>query len=144
MTHTFFRYGTFRILAALSIAAWVGLVAEQAAFGQAKTVSAGVYTAAQADRGQKQYEAACAACHELSQWSGNDFLATWGGKSVHDLFDQVKTTMPQDNPGSLKPQQYADILSYFFKLNKFPAGEAELKGDADALKGILIDKRAAK
>ena len=144
MTHTFFRYTTFRMLAAASVAAWVGLVAEQAAFGQAKTVSAGVYTTAQADRGQKQYEETCAACHETSQFTGNDFFAGWGGKSVHDLFEKVTTTMPEDNPGSLKPQQYADILSYFFKLNKFPAGEAELKGEPEALKGVLIDKKAGK
>lgn len=137
MKHTWFRYSAFAAIAVL----WMGLVAERAAYGQAKTVSAGVYTAAQADRGQKQYEDTCAACHETSQFTGNDFAASWGGKPLFDLFDKVKTTMPEDNPGSLKPQQYADIISYFLKLNKFPAGQAELKGDAESLKGVLIDKK---
>ena len=72
---------------------------------------------------------------------GNDFAGNWGGKSVGDLFEKVKTTMPEDNPGSLKPQQYADIIAYFLKLNEFPVGTAELKGEAEALKGILIDKK---
>ena len=129
------------MLVAASAVVWLGLVAERTAFGQAKTVSAGVYTAAQADRGQMQYEETCAACHETSQFTGNDFAGSWGGKSLFDLFDKVKTTMPEDNPGSLKPQQYADIIGYFLKLNKFPAGETELKGDAEALKGILIDTK---
>ena len=141
MKHIFFRYSAFRMLVAASALVWMGLVAEQAAFGQPANVSAGVYTAAQADRGQKQYEATCAACHETSQFTGNDFAAGWGGKALFELFDKVKTTMPEDNPGSLKPQQYADIISYFLKLNKFPAGETELKGDAEVMKGMLIDKK---
>ena len=141
MKHTFFRYSAIQMLVAASAVVWMGLVAEQAAFGQAKAVSDGVYTAAQADRGQKQYEATCAACHETSQFVGDDFSASWGGKPLFDLFDKVKTTMPEDNPGSLKPQQYADIISYFLKLNKFPAGQTELKGEAESLKGVLIDKK---
>ena len=141
MVQTFFRRNVFRLVAVATVATWAGLVADQAVFGQAKAVSEGVYTAAQADRGQKQYEATCAGCHETSQFMGNDFAASWGGKPVHDLFDKVKTTMPEDNPGSLKPQQYADILAYFFRLNKFATGSAELKGDPAELKGILIDKK---
>ena len=140
MTHTLFRPSGFRLLAAAAAVVWMGTFAGQAA-GQGKSTSDGIYTAAQAERGQKQYEATCAACHETSQFTSNDFLASWGGKSVHDLYDQVKTTMPQDNPGSLKPQQYADVIAYFFKLNKFPAGQTELKGDPDALKELLIEKK---
>ena len=128
-------------MVATATVAWVGLVAAQAASGQAaKTAADGIYTAAQADRGQKQYEATCASCHETSQFTGNDFYASWGGKPVHDLYDKMKTTMPEDDPGSLKPQQYADIVAYFLKLNKLPAGETELKGDPAALKGLMIQK----
>jgi mono/diheme cytochrome c family protein len=141
MLQTFIRRNVFRLLAAATATVWVGLVADQAVLGQAKAVSEGVYTAAQADRGQKQFEATCASCHDTMAFMGNDFAGNWGGKPVGDLFEKVKTTMPEDNPGSLKPQQYADIIAYFLKLNEFPAGQTELKGDAESMKGLLIDKK---
>ncbi len=50
---------------------------------------------------------------------GNDFAGNWGGKPVADLFEKIKTTMPEDNPGSLKPQQYADIMAYFLSSISF-------------------------
>ena len=76
-----------------------------------------------------------------SIWTGGDFMKTWTGKSMGELFKQVSSTMPEDNPGSLKAQQYADVLAYFLKLNEFPAGTEELKGSAEALNGIKIDKK---
>jgi hypothetical protein len=54
----------------------------------------------------------------------------------------MSTTMPQDNPGSLAPQEYADILAFFFQLNGFPSGSRELPGDQDALGAIMIEKPA--
>jgi hypothetical protein len=52
----------------------------------------------------------------------------------------MSTTMPEDNPGSLKPQQYADVVAYFLKLNGYPAGKTELTGP-EALKTIKLDKK---
>jgi hypothetical protein len=49
--------------------------------------------------------------------------------------------MPEDNPGSLKPQQYADIVSFFLQLNGYPAGETELPVGAAALKSIQMEPR---
>ena len=48
--------------------------------------------------------------------------------------------MPADGPESLKPQEYADIVTYLFSVNKFPAGETELPTDAAALEAIRITK----
>ncbi|HXG89203.1 MAG TPA: cytochrome c [Vicinamibacterales bacterium] len=100
-----------------------------------------VYTAAQADRGQTIFKQSCTGCHETTRFTGADFMTAWYGKPMHSLFEVMSTTMPEDNPGSLKPQQYADVLAYFLRLNKFPAGQVELKGSADAMKGIKIDKK---
>jgi len=50
--------------------------------------------------------------------------------------------MPEDNPGSLQPQQYADILAMFLRLNEYPVGSDELKGTPEAMKAINFDKRA--
>ena len=47
--------------------------------------------------------------------------------------------MPEDNPGSLNAQQYADVMAFFLQLNKFPTGSDELKGDADVLAQIGVE-----
>ena len=138
---TVFGRAIVHFVAAAIALVWVGLFAGAAVSGQGKNASDGVYTAAQADRGQKTYEETCAPCHETSQFTSNDFFANWGGKPLFELFDKVKTTMPEDNPGTLKPQQYADLIAYYLKLNEFAAGQTELKGDAEALKGVTLDKK---
>ena len=121
---------------------FVTIAAPFSVAGQApKTVNDSVYTAAQATRGQEVFEATCTACHDAGRFTGGDFMKTWTGKSMGELFKQVSSTMPEDNPGSLKAQQYADVLAYFLKLNEFPAGTEELKGSAEALNGIKIDKK---
>ena len=40
----------------------------------------------------------------------------------------------------LNPQQTSDLIAYIFKLNKFPAGSADLEKDQAALKSIKIRK----
>ena len=62
------------------------------------------------------------------------------GSPVAELFEFMRTSMPEDNPGALKPGQYADILAYFFSLRGLPAGDAELVSDVALLREIQIDK----
>ena len=47
--------------------------------------------------------------------------------------------MPANNPGHLTRQQDADILTWIFAFNKFPAGTAELPTQGESLKQIRID-----
>ena len=111
-----------------------------------RSVSNGVYTADQAKRGQAVYTTACAKCHlddlsggrDAPPLAGADFVSGWRTKTVGDLYDEVKATMPFDNPGSLTPEQYADILAYMFSANKFPTGDKELEHDLAPLKQIRI------
>jgi hypothetical protein len=49
--------------------------------------------------------------------------------------------MPEDNPGSLKPQEYGDVIAFFLSLNAFPTGDADLQGYAAAMANILIEKK---
>lgn len=108
----------------------------------AKSVNDGAYTAAQADRGEAVFTNTCTACHDTSRFTGAEFLTVWVGRPIHELFDTVRTTMPEDAPGTLKPQQYADVIAYFLELNGYPAGKEELPTDAAVLKGIKFDKKA--
>jgi mono/diheme cytochrome c family protein len=119
--------------AVLAAAAWVNLVSAQGTLA-----SSGVYTSAQADRGMSIYDGQCASCHELSRFKGKDFASAWTDKPLTDLHVAVKS-MPMDNPGSLNPQEYADILAYFLSINGYPAGQAELKGDDAAIGAVKVD-----
>jgi mono/diheme cytochrome c family protein len=111
--------------------------------GQAptKTTNDGVYTAAQAERGKKTFADKCTACHEPSRFSGATFHEVWDGKVMKEIWDIASGTMPEDNPGSLKQQEYGDILAYFLSLNEYPAGETELAGNAAAMANIKIEPK---
>ena len=108
------------------------------------TVWDGVYTAEQAERGAQPYLENCATCHGEDLGGGSNspglvgvsFQFLWGGKTLHELFEAIRTTMPTDNPASLPRGTYLDILTYMMQVNKFPAGNGEL--DAEALGNILI------
>jgi mono/diheme cytochrome c family protein len=130
-----------RVVMAAAIAA--GSIGMVTAAGQApsKTTNDGVYTAAQADRGKTVFEAKCTGCHEPSRFTGEAFFESWNGKPMKDLWDVASGTMPEDNPGSLKQPEYADIIAYFLSLNEFPAGEAELQGNAAAMAAIKVEKK---
>ena len=106
-----------------------------------KTTNSGVYTAAQAERGQKVFSDKCTACHEPARFSGETFLESWNGKALKELWDVASGTMPEDNPGSLKQQEYGDILAYFLSLNEYPAGDTELAGNAAAMANIKVERK---
>jgi hypothetical protein len=55
---------------------------------------------------------------------------------VGDLYERVRVSMPQDNPGKLSRQETADVLAYVFQRNEFPPGESELARQAEVLKEI--------
>ena len=106
----------------------------------------GVYTQAQAERGTAQYAQHCAACHgtglsgngEAPALVGAEFISNWAGITLGDLFERIRTTMPQDNPGTLSRDQYADILSFILKSNGYPAGQKELDRRTEFLKAIAF------
>lgn len=110
-----------------------------------KTVWDGVYSDDQARRGEAFSKANCQACHgeRLSgdmgpPLAGGDFVGAWNGKPASDLFEKIRTTMPQGKEGSLTPKETADLLAYLFQLNKFPSGTAELGSDVSTLGQIQI------
>ena len=133
------------VIAALAAAAFVA--GEIRAQDGPRSVWDGVYTEAQAERGKAAYTTSCASSHapdlagggESNPLAGPEFLASWNGLAVGELFERTRSTMPIQAPGSLEPAAYADILAYMFKTNGFPAGQAELAAHGEALSGIRID-----
>lgn len=123
----------------VAISAHRGLLAEQA-----QSIWDGVYTQEQAQRGDSLYTAQCASCHapdmsggEMAPGlTGGDFRSDWDGLSVGDLFERVRVSMPQNNPGSLSRQQIADILAFVFSKGGFPVGKTELSSKLEMLSQI--------
>jgi len=128
------------LMAAVAV---VCVMSVAAATGQApqKTTNDGVYTAAQAERGKKTFSTSCTSCHDSERFSGETFNDAWLGKPMKEIWDVASGTMPEDNPGSLKQQEYADILAYFLSLNEYPAGDTELAPNAGAMANIKIEKK---
>ena len=106
-----------------------------------RSVWDGVYTEEQAARGQAVVSLSCAQCHGPADFTGDSFLSAWEASTALDLFSQLQKTMPMDTPGSLPPQDYADIVAYFFRANAFPAGKGELPTDREQLKLIRIEQK---
>ena len=114
--------------------------------GDGMSVWDGVFTAAQAQRGETTYEQECATCHLADllgdgiapALTGAAFDFRWSDLSVGDIFVALRATMPQGAPASLSPQGYADIVSYLLQKNDFPAGDNELPADEAALNTIII------
>lgn len=107
--------------------------------GAARSVRSGVYTKAQAQRGEAAFRAYCAGCHHPDQFVGPAFLSGWDGRPMAELFDTVRETMPQDNPGSLRREDYVDVLAYLLQLNGLPEGKAELPTEDAALKQVIME-----
>lgn len=98
----------------------------------------GLYTEEQAERGVAVWKAVCAECHELDDMTNADFRLEWNGKTLYALYDLIRTTMPDENPGTLTREQYVDVVAYVMKLNKLPAGSAEFTGDSTAASAVVL------
>jgi mono/diheme cytochrome c family protein len=109
-----------------------------------RTVADGVYTNAQAQRGQAIYAQECRACHGPKAegglgppLTGGDFLRIWNGRSLADLVDKVEHTMPASKPGTLTRAQAADVVAYVLQVSAFKVGPQELQTN-DTLNRIAI------
>ncbi len=119
------------------LAACVGTARAQAP----TTVLDGVYTHAQAGRGEAVYATRCSGCHEGQDadgpaLSGKAFLDRWREDTLEPLFTFIKTSMPGNFPGSLDERAYADVLAYILEANSLPTGKRDLT--PDMMSGIQL------
>ena len=129
--------GLGRAAPALPLASLLFLASVTACLGTAqtstprRTVWDGVYTEAQAARGQMAYGPNCAGCHALAAegkapLAGDPFWKSFAQKTVGDLLEFVSANMPNGTPGSLNESTYVDLVALILKTNGFPAGTTEL------------------
>ena len=120
------------------------LTAGNTVAAQGKSQWDGIYTEAQAKRGEALYSQYCASCHgpdlaggEMAPGlTGGEFTANWNDLSIGDLYERIRISMPQSAPGSLTRQQNSDILSYILRKMNNPVGTTELSTSTDELKAI--------
>jgi cytochrome c5 len=137
--------GSLWLAVLLLIAVSVPVAAQQASSAPKPTRSVydGVFTDAQAKRGDQVRVKECGMCHSPAEWSQAGFLRAWQGRTARDLFQHIRSSMPYDSPGRLTRQEYADVVAYMFSLHKLPTGSTEMKEDDDSLRQILIEVRTS-
>ena len=54
------------------------------------------------------------------------------------LYEVMSAAMPESSPGSLDPDEYADIFAYVLKEIGFPASTEPLDPDSKAFSKIII------
>jgi cytochrome c len=123
--------------------------------GQLLSVWDGVFTEAQATRGQAVYTGACGFCHGRRLDGAPDdpdmraapplararFLRVWEGRTLGTLLAFMRATMPEDNPNSLTAQEYVDVVAYMLSVGGMPAGDDELQADPTGLARVVIGPR---
>jgi mono/diheme cytochrome c family protein len=138
--------GTF-LIGSLVAAASGGPAAAQ----EPASASDGVYSEAQAMRGQDAFNADCATCHPGKEGSGDgtaprlwgpEFIARWADRTVGDILVTMRTTMPPNSPASLAKDTYADVLAYVLKMNGFPGGATDLGAGSTPLDRIAVAPKA--
>ncbi len=108
----------------------------------------GIFTEAQAERGQASYGENCAECHgeglaggEMAPGlTGVAFRFRWRGLKVADIYTSIQSTMPPEEPGTLGAQEYIDIVAFLLDANRYPAGDRDLAADSSVLKGIAVER----
>lgn len=103
------------------------------------SASDSLYTEEQAAAGQAVFTKVCVECHEKKDIAGTDFRAKWTGRPLFDLFELIRTTMPDSNPGGMSRDEYAAALAYILKENGLPAGTKAIMPDSAAMQSVKLD-----
>jgi mono/diheme cytochrome c family protein len=131
--------------AALAVLLLLGALVADAQDASGPSIWSGVFTAAQAKRGDEAYQASCSGCHgsdlhatdaEAVDLVGPALRAKWNGKTLQERFERIRDTMPLGNANTLGDKTYMDILAFILQSNDFPAGSQELV--AETAKAIVF------
>jgi alcohol dehydrogenase (cytochrome c) len=99
----------------------------------AGNASPGLFTAAQAVRGQQVFSESCIKCHRVADQTGAAFRAKWGSGGLGTLFNVISKTMPENAVGSLSTVDYAAIIAYMLRESGYPPGLSDLPADPELL-----------
>ena len=113
------------------------------------SVWSGVYSAAQARRGENAYQDdQCGDCHGqalegdpdngVPELAGSHFMVDWDGYSVLELVRHMHS-MPIGNPGDVGIMEATDLSAFILRENKIPSGNGDLSLDRHVLAGMRMD-----
>jgi mono/diheme cytochrome c family protein len=132
-----------RLAAAAALAAAGALIVLAAGAQDGRTIRDRVYSAPQAARGERLFESICMNCHEITEFTAaGAYLEEVEGEPLWETFEYVWSEMPEDDPSSLNPEDYAAVLAYIFSIYGVPSGEADLPIDRESLEAITIVRPA--
>lgn len=92
--------------------------------------------ARQIDVGEQWFRASCAECHATSL-GDSDFRFKWTGRTAYDLFEIIRSTMPEHEPGSLSLPTYSSIVAYLIKINGMPVASV-IPSDSAGLSAVKL------
>ncbi len=108
---------------------------------QTLPAQAQVFTQAQAEAGQKEYDGQCAMCHGAALL-GPDAPALVGREVMHNfstaagIYEYFSVAMPPQAPGLLSEETYVNILAYILKANGAQPGDTALDASPATLASI--------
>ena len=132
-----FRHLTLALIIAVSVLVPAASIAAGVVRTQPedpKSILDRIYSVAQAERGEARFKVSCSSCHAPGDFAGGSFAERWSGQTMGDVFDFVSSAMPENDPGSLKPEEYASVLAFILRMNAYPVGSEDMPADPDALK----------
>ena len=112
-----------------------------------RSVWSGVYSAAQASRGEYAYsDDECGICHGealdgdsgVTALVGNRFMTDWDGQSALALVRHIHS-MQISNRDDIGIVEATDLTAFILRENKIPAGSSDLPVDRQALAEIRLD-----
>lgn len=111
----------------------------------------GVFTAAQAERGNATFSTTCLRCHGADlggntapALTGERFMAAWGDGSVARLFGTIRDTMPPFATSSIDDATKLDIVAFILQSNGFPTADRELAaGDLESIQIVPKEQQSA-
>jgi quinoprotein glucose dehydrogenase len=140
-------------LAGCLVAVWS--VGEPAGAQGRKTVWDKIYTSEQAALGKTEYATVCAGCHGADltgrdgggqgpELAGPAFRKKWELQTVNQLFTEIRTRMPRNQPGTLTTDAYLNVVAFVLESNKYPPGDRPLAADASLATTFITQAEGAK
>lgn len=129
---------TRHALSALTVAALLCGVPARVHAQDSVATAAALLAAQQLERGEQWFRARCLECHAHQAIANGDFQMKWDGRTAYELFERVRSSMPENDPGSLSSGTYTAIIAYLLKLNGMPVGATPLSSDSAALAEVRL------
>ena len=111
-----------------------------------KSVLDGVFSDAQARRGQAAYTAHCSICHgdvlegvSAPELTGKHFLERWREDTLDNIYNFIRENMPFGRAPDAKripDNDYLDILTHILNVNGYRSGATDLR--PDLLENVML------